>query len=396
MDIRILVACALLVQVGCAVGMVLVARSVPGFQSLRSWAGAYVLLGAALLLGMRDLMLAGRCCALTGAILLTHGVAAHFAPRACARALRWGMALLAGFVGVTIGTRGWPVGPDVSLVAFTLAFAAALLPGAWLAHARTELRPEDGDQAGREAADRAPRRALSAMLATLAFLTLLRGLLGPWRGAVLNPFTPDVARASGFALYLICAAAMAFVFVWVVAAHMRRQFEVESLTDALTGVLNRRALDAILARELASCAASGSSLALLVIDMDLFKQINDDHGHPAGDRLLAVAAQSMASALRSGDTLARYGGEEFVALLPGRDLHQAEAVGERLRVRVAALDLPWERVHLRATASVGVAAWTPGDSPDSLLGRADRNLYAAKHLGRNRVCSEVLTAAVQV
>ena len=155
--------------------------------------------------------------------------------------------------------------------------------------------------------------------------------------------------------------------------------------DPLTQLLNRRALEEVLGLAIGRNKRGGSPCALLFIDLDHFKIINDQFGHAVGDEALRVASERMRAALREIDTLARYGGEEFVAVLPGASQSDALNVAERLRRAVGEpppTSLPRD---LRLATSVGVALLMPNDTQDALLGRADNALYAAKAQGRNRV-----------
>ncbi|MBV8379198.1 MAG: GGDEF domain-containing protein [Paucibacter sp.] len=153
----------------------------------------------------------------------------------------------------------------------------------------------------------------------------------------------------------------------------------QAATDALTGLSNRRVLDELLA------TTGDAPLALLMLDLDHFKEINDRHGHAAGDAVLREFAERVRSQLRPNDVCARWGGEEFVVLLPCATLAQACEVGERLRQVVAAAPLA-DRIE--ATVSIGAAASQPGETAEALLARADAAVYAAKNAGRNRVVSE--------
>ena len=125
-------------------------------------------------------------------------------------------------------------------------------------------------------------------------------------------------------------------------------------------------------------------LALVRVDVDHFKAINDTHGHQAGDQVLAEVARRLAGAVRGGDELARWGGDEFVAILPGTDKPGALRAAERLRAAVAAAPVQAAETELAVTVSVGWAHWS-GDTPDDLLARADRALYRAKDAGRDTV-----------
>lgn len=154
----------------------------------------------------------------------------------------------------------------------------------------------------------------------------------------------------------------------------------QSRTDALTGVANRRQFEDALAAALRQ-ASLERGVALALVDIDHFKQINDSLGHAEGDRVLVEVARSLRAGGREGDLVARVGGEEFALLMPAGDRMAALSHCERQRERIAALN-PAGPV----TASLGLALWQPGDTAESLLRRADEALYTAKRSGRNRVC----------
>jgi diguanylate cyclase (GGDEF)-like protein len=165
------------------------------------------------------------------------------------------------------------------------------------------------------------------------------------------------------------------------------------LTDFLTGWHNRRYLNARLKEELARAQRQGTGLTCLLIDLDRFKEINDKHGHLAGDVALREAAQRVDAHIRGSDAAARFGGDEFVVLAPGITLAQATVLAERIRAAVGDTPLVMpsgEQIHL--TVSIGVATVTPGredsnhkEIAEQLLSEADTALYRAKQLGRNRV-----------
>ncbi len=153
------------------------------------------------------------------------------------------------------------------------------------------------------------------------------------------------------------------------------RLEVAARTDDLTGLLNRRAWDEELGRELSRADRDGGALCVSILDLDKFKAYNDTNGHQAGDRFLKQIAGAWSQTLRAGDILARYGGEEFAIALPGTDLERAEQMLERLRACV-----PGEQ-----TCSAGVCRWDGSESAESLTARADQALYSAKEAGRDRI-----------
>lgn len=165
-----------------------------------------------------------------------------------------------------------------------------------------------------------------------------------------------------------------------------------SRTDGLTGLANRRHLDETFANECARAHRSGQALAVMLIDVDLFKPYNDHYGHPAGDEALRqVATVLQTSYRRASDLAARYGGEEFCILMADTDRAGAMALAEHIRGAVEALSLPHEKsVRGVVTISIGVASWLPAATPlpvteQTLLHWADQALYRAKEAGRNRV-----------
>lgn len=165
-----------------------------------------------------------------------------------------------------------------------------------------------------------------------------------------------------------------------------------SMSDGLTGIGNRRSFDQAFAREWAAHQQSGGSMALLLVDVDCFKALNDSLGHPRGDECLRELAHILTAGARgAGVHLSRYGGEEFVLLLPAMDMEQARKLAETLRGRVEALGMehPTSPVAAHVTVSIGVSAVRPlaHDRAKALLISADLALYAAKKGGRNRVAT---------
>lgn len=171
------------------------------------------------------------------------------------------------------------------------------------------------------------------------------------------------------------------------------QLEKMALTDALTKVANRRCFDQTLQQEWQRHARGGEALALLIVDIDFFKSLNDTFGHPYGDACLVKVAAALQSALpRSNDLVARYGGEEFAAILPGTDIAGAHAVAQKMQEAIAAAAIVQAPARGGlATASIGVAVTLGGHfTPEQLLASADQALYRAKQNGRNRIELNVL------
>ena len=159
----------------------------------------------------------------------------------------------------------------------------------------------------------------------------------------------------------------------------------DALLDELTGLPNRRFLNMMLTARLEDLERHGTSLAVLVIDVDHFKRVNDRLGHPAGDELLKVIASTIAGGVRAGDFAARWGGEQFVVLANQASPATALDVAERLRALVATVSPALTTTARNCTVSIGMALARRGDDVFGLLERADHALSAAKEAGRNRV-----------
>lgn len=158
--------------------------------------------------------------------------------------------------------------------------------------------------------------------------------------------------------------------------------------DALTGLLNRRAMVELLAREHPRIERGQGPLAVALLDIDWFKRINDGFGHGAGDEVLRRFATTVQAQLRAADALARWGGEEFLLLMPGTSVDDARTVLDRLRAAVAEGGFEQIAPGLQVTFSAGLVAVQEGEAQDAAIDRADRALYRAKQGGRNRVESD--------
>lgn len=166
---------------------------------------------------------------------------------------------------------------------------------------------------------------------------------------------------------------------------LHAQLEAMARTDTLTGLANRRAAMETCEIETKRVDRYGPPLSLALIDIDRFKQINDTHGHAAGDDCLRALGAMLIRETRSTDVAARYGGEEFVLLMPETDLPSAERMCERLRRATERLTVPAGSVSIKMTISVGLAQYGSGESLEALMARADAALYEAKANGRNRI-----------
>lgn len=166
---------------------------------------------------------------------------------------------------------------------------------------------------------------------------------------------------------------------------LEAQLHALATRDSLTGVLNRRAFDQAVKPELARCERHGHPLSLALLDLDHFKQINDQYGHSMGDKVLQSFTLCCQQHIRSSDRLARFGGEEFIILLVDTDAAAALRLMQRLRLSVHQLQADPAQPDLMVRFSAGVTQWQAGDTLDSMVRRADRALYQAKGAGRDQV-----------
>jgi diguanylate cyclase (GGDEF)-like protein len=190
------------------------------------------------------------------------------------------------------------------------------------------------------------------------------------------------------------AAVIAFVISLLVVDAIRRilkgkrSIERLAMTDDLTGLANRRALLAATEQAIAHIDGVAPPPALLIVDLDHFKRVNDIYGHRAGDQALQAAAQALVRSARSDiDLVGRLGGEEFVVLLGAADEETARRAAESARGAIAAMRVATPNGEIAVTASIGYTPLVAGDSVSAALQRADEALYAAKRAGRNRIAS---------
>jgi diguanylate cyclase (GGDEF)-like protein len=159
--------------------------------------------------------------------------------------------------------------------------------------------------------------------------------------------------------------------------------------DTVTRVHSRAFVIQALAEKLENKQETSAPLCAVMADLDHFKEINDNHGHLVGDRVLHDVATRMVTGARSSDIVGRYGGEEFLIIFDGATLHVARDLAERIRIRVLADPFIEDSMKLFVTVSLGVAEARPGEDAESLIRRADQAMYAAKAAGRNRTCTEL-------
>jgi diguanylate cyclase (GGDEF)-like protein len=196
---------------------------------------------------------------------------------------------------------------------------------------------------------------------------------------------PEMYSKPFLLIIVTCAVLMGIIALrqivqqsWEITRH-----QAQALTDPLTSLINRRALDAELSRRLAQQRRQGTPFCLMIVDVDRFKSFNDRFGHVRGDVILKKTAEVLGATVREMDIVARLGGDEFAVLLPGSNLDVASRGAERLRSAVCDSPLKHEDQEHALTVSIGLAEAQPDDDPASLIKRADSALYSAKEAGRN-------------
>ena len=255
-----------------------------------------------------------------------------------------------------------------------------------------------------EAEDAERESTTSGWISRLSFLTLMSvPLMAAW--AVQASSAPTAVRNFRLSVSLIATvtlSALLFALQWVLSRRLRDSLKTvkESLDqlasarealqhqathDSMTGALNRSAIAEALTRELSRASRSETTLAVFLIDLDHFKQINDRFGHHAGDIAIVAACTRMQDCVRGHDYVGRYGGEEFLAVIPEADEQMALQIAERMRGRISMNPVVFNANPILMTTTIGVALSQPGDTPELLLRRADIALYNGKRLGRDNV-----------
>ncbi|HLA31186.1 MAG TPA: sensor domain-containing diguanylate cyclase, partial [Pseudomonas sp.] len=197
-------------------------------------------------------------------------------------------------------------------------------------------------------------------------------------------------RQSLYLNLLICLLVTLIVISLVSIALRRYQARINALatTDQLTELLNRRGFDLLASQALQEARRHNSPLCALLLDLDQFKELNDKHGHLAGDEVLRGFANKLQGNLRQADIICRWGGEEFILLLKDTTPEQARELGEKIRQQTELSRFTHNGSNLQITVSIGLAQLQADDALNQLIARADRALYRAKQSGRNRLCEE--------
>ncbi len=230
-------------------------------------------------------------------------------------------------------------------------------------------------------------RCVAVQAFAVAVVTLLVGFDAPAESSVVA----RVATVPLLVLYSITVAHTAYRL----SRRVRQQAQVLaalSSTDELTHLLTQANWKRAVFAEFHRCQRQGTAAALMMIDVDRFKEVNDRFGHPVGDQVIRSVAALIRDNVRAHDVPGRYGGDEFCVLLPGAGAETARVTAERLRERIAASALEPAR-GVRSTVSIGIALYEPGDAgPEAWIERADRALYRAKDAGRNRIAAGLAAA----
>jgi diguanylate cyclase (GGDEF)-like protein len=165
----------------------------------------------------------------------------------------------------------------------------------------------------------------------------------------------------------------------------KQEMSLQSRTDPLTGILNRRAILAQIETELSRAKRDGKKISLSLLDIDYFKKVNDTYGHAAGDIVLRECVERIKAAIRIYDSLGRFGGEEFLIIIPGAEINEGVTVCERIRSAIGDTSFSAGGYNMRITVSQGIVAWDNKTDAETLIAAADKALYQAKDNGRNRI-----------
>jgi len=356
-----------------------VMRSYPSFEAARFWTAAALCIAAGASVGMMRMVMPPLLPLMTGAMLLVvgTGLAAMGVERFFGRPVSWRLNLGLAIVSFVALNYFVLVHPSTSMRIFVYSIAQSIpvaLPLRYLL--------------ARENRAHNPGARLAAAVALLIIaVNAVRAATSLFDiGGVASMV--DFNQVQALLVLVLVFLSMAWNFAFLLMAIDRLRGEVANLAlfDELTGAANRRKLLQRLPQECAVAKRTGEPFALLAIDLDGFKAINDGHGHVAGDECLRLFARTVQSQLRPNDLLARSGGDEFCAVLPATTLREGAMIARKIVEACRAQLTPEQGAPLRIAASIGVAQWTPqiGMQSDRLIAAADQALYSAKHEGKDR------------
>lgn len=345
-----------------------------GVWTWGSWCllAGFLMLAARLVLPVWISALAGNGLIAVGLVVYNEAIYRHVLGRPLPRWLWWGAPVLC-FV-LTAWLINWPLAYRTSAV--SLLFALLLLPAVVVLL---------GPGWARESSLRSVAITLVAACGSL-LLRSVHALQHP--DDYQDLMQSSLGQGLTFLFSFICLIGAGFGFVLANFERVARRMEEMATTDGLTGCFNRSTADTLLRHELERGRRQAFPLAFVLLDLDHFKEVNDCHGHHAGDVALRRFAQEVRQRLRASDVVGRWGGEEFGLVLPATDAEGARRLVEQIREAVAQIPLCDDQGEVfRLTVSAGIAVATPAVplSAEQLFSLADRALYQAKHEGRNRV-----------
>lgn len=295
--------------------------------------------------------------------------------RLYARKVPWRLLVLIFAAGcfVRLGVEGLPRDLVLRQLSYQIPYALMQGVGAWIVW-------------------RAARRGLDGLLLAALGLAAIHYLAKPLM-ALATGGVGDTAGGYAATLYAmvsqsvgtVLGLSIALLLFVVLVRDLLEALAARSVTDPLSGLLNRRGFEERRDQALRQRSANGLPVSLVLCDLDRFKQINDTHGHAAGDLVIVAFAGLLAGRADAGQTVARIGGEEFAVVLPGANLVSARLFAEALRSAFATAEVPGLSADRHFTASFGVAEAGPHETGEELQLRADAALYAAKHAGRDCV-----------
>ncbi|OYO29881.1 GGDEF domain-containing protein [Janthinobacterium sp. PC23-8] len=345
--------------------------------------------------------LAKQCQAVAWCLLYLRGVVPDFFAILLGNSLLFaGMALDAGALWQAAGKSGWrhrllpALGVAVLLFALCYIFEVApllrsaggslIVAGFFLSGvAALSLKWREASML---------RRFLAVAMGVLSLLIGARGVLA----AFVPDFDAQRMQLAGFGALYLMMLTNAFGYLLLTREKLGGELARLEVVDPATGVPNRRGFYQALAPWMALARRPGLPTALVVLNVDDFKRVNDSYGHPVGDAVLKSVVDICRQQLRDSDLMGRLGGAEFAVLLPRTSLVDALMVAERIRTAVAALPVKTEKAVLNLTASLGVTTIRAEDSTVALFKRADEALQAAKEAGRNRVMAAPETATLDI